>query len=1004
MNDDHTSPLKIDKKYWRSLEDLADDPGLREKLRKEFPEWSDEPAGMDRRGFLSLMGASLLLAGLAGCRRPEEKIVPYVSKPEEITLGNPQQYATSMPLGTENYSLLVTSHEGRPTKISGNALNKASRGSANVWANASVLGLYDPDRSQSVLNNGAESTPAAFVKAWSQRYQDYLKTGGEGLAVLSESYASPTLARLEKEFRRIFPKAIRAVYEPVSDEKIMEGMAIAAGRKMTPVYDFEQAEVVLSLDADFLGTESRQYANARGFVNRRRVASEKDVMNRLYLVESTLSQTSLMADHRMRIQARQIGAFAAALALELHRQGLPLAGIDLGAYGAPPFDGKWISAVAKDLLRARGKSLILAGRRQPAELHALVAALNAALGNTGASVSYKILPDAAPGGTAELKALVEAMKGRKVAALVILGGNPVYNAPADFGFEAALGTVDFTVHHCSHVNETSRKVKWHLPCHHYLESWGDVSSIDGHLGIIQPLIAPLFEGFSPVEILALLAAGKETKGYDEVKQTWRGIIGGAGDFEKSFRRVLHDGIFPKEIPAERVSINGAAVGAAIGKNPFPTDGATKNDLEILFQISPVVHDGRFGNVGWLQEFPDPVTKVTWDNVAVMSEATAKELGYKNHQIVRLTLGGREIALPVWIMPGQADYSVTVALGYGRIEGGRIANGVGASAYILRAAGTDFSTGLSLAPIPGEYKVACVQDHHGLDSDMLARQGIKERLPTIVREATLEEYRKEPGFAKEKPPAPLRSMWDEHTYDTGHQWGMSIDLNACVGCGACTIACQSENNIPIVGKKNVLNGREMHWIRIDRYFSGTVDAPEVRTQPVACMQCEMAPCEQVCPVAATSHDDEGLNAMAYNRCIGTRYCSNNCPYKVRRFNFYNYTKDMPEIVQMAMNPEVTVRFRGVMEKCTYCTQRINIAKIGAKRDGRELRDGDIVTACEEACPTSAIVFGDLRDAGSRVVAMKKQNRDYALLEELNIRPRTTYLAKLRNPNPDLEESA
>ncbi len=992
-NISRTAPMK---NYWKSIEDdrgpeAEHDPG------------EENAAGLDRRSFLTLMGASAAMAGLAGCRRPEEKIVPYVSKPEDLTLGIPQRYATSMPLGSDCYRLLVTAHEGRPTHIEGNRLDKSAQGSTNVWASASLLGLYDPDRSQSARNNGVETTMEAFAAFMEQARKGFQESQGEGLAVLTESFASPTMHGLAAEFRTTFPKAVWATYDPVSDENILKGNEIAFGKRLHTVHDLSKADIIVSLDSDFLGSESRMLVNARAFTKRRNVLSVNDDMNRLYLVESGLSQTAAMADHRICVRNGLIGAFGSALARELGNAGILAFLPDFPAHDFPEAAGV-IRAMAADLAGHRGRSLVLAGRRQGPEVHALAAVMNFALGNAGATVSYAELPYSQDSDTGSLSRLAEAMAAGKVKFLAILGGNPAYNAPADVKFADAVSRVSTVLHLSSHVDETSVSAQWHIPMRHYLESWGDAASIDGSIGVIQPLIEPLYDGMSCIELLAFLTRGAVAKGYDLVREAWRRVLA-AGDSDAAFQRVLHDGIFAGADPRVALAPDGGAVARSLKTAAPPAkDPPGAGDLELVFNVSPAVHDGRYANVGWLQEFPDPVTKVTWDNVAAMNRRTAEALGLKNKELVRLTNANGECSLPVWIMPGQADFSVSVALGYGRIAAGRIGNDVGGDAYRLRGSDTPWSArGLRIVPVRGSHAVACVQDHHGLDEEKVARSGIQDRLPVIVREATLEEYKARPNFAREKVEIPhQRSMWTDHEYSEGRQWAMSIDLNACTGCGACTIACQSENNIPIVGKREVLNGRELHWIRVDRYYAGSEENPEVLAQPVACVHCEMAPCEQVCPVAATSHDEEGLNVMTYNRCVGTRYCSNNCPYKVRRFNFYNYTKDLPDQMRMAQNPDVTVRFRGVMEKCTFCTQRIEVSRIAAKRDGRDLADGDVTPACESACPTQAIVFGDLLDPESRISRMKKSDRDYALLGELNLRPRTTYLAKLRNPNPRIKE--
>ena len=991
------------KKYWLSLRDRAGTPEYRALVAHEFPDGTAELfTSMNRRTFMTVMGASMALAGLTSCRRPEEEIVPYVSRPEEITLGNALQYATSMTLGTEVHSLLVTAREGRPVHISGNALEARGGSGAHPWASASILDLYDPDRSQHAVRAGLPATVQDFIGVWTPLSAKYAENGGTGLALLLRPYASPTMTRLVDAFRAAFPAAVVAVYDPVSDAHMLEGHRRAFGRALRPVFDFTLADVVVALDADLFGTEYDAFGHARDFAAQRRVTTATDTMNRLYVVEPGLSQTAALADHRLRIPASRIPGVAAALLHALAARGLAVpAAVLSSAKPGTDADATWIDAVAEDLLAHRGRGIVAAGRGQDPAVHALVAVINALLGNAGQTVQYAAQPFAAESDPAALADLTMYMRAGKVETLVILGGNPVYDGPADLDFRGALTSVGTSIHAGTHRDETARACTWHLPLRHYLEAWGDVSSMRGHLGIVQPLIAPLYaDGISDIELLALLSGNAAAKGVELVKATWQTLVPGMN--ERAWRGVLHDGTFPRAILLEAPAPDASTVAAALRPALFAPPALSPTQLEVTFRPSFAVHDGRFANNGWLQEFPDPVTKLTWDNAAILSRRTAAALGLKDGDLVRLSISGRETPMPIWTMPGHADHCVTLTLGYGRMNAGRVGTGAGFNAYRLRTSMAMYhGVGLTAGAPFATHDMACVQDHHGLDVERMAREGIQERLPQLYREGTLAEYRTHPDFAKERVEMlPLVSSWDEHPYDRGHQWGMSIDLNTCIGCGACTIACQSENNIPVVGKRMVMNGREMHWIRIDRYFTGDVDNPGVRVMPVGCQHCEMAPCEQVCPVAATSHDEEGLNVMTYNRCIGTRYCSNNCPYKVRRFNFHNYTADLPETVRMAQNPDVTVRFRGVMEKCTYCTQRIERGKIAAKRDGRPLQDGDISPACEQSCPTRAIVFGDINDPASRVTAEKKRDRDYALLGEFNLRPRTTFLARLRNPNPRL----
>lgn len=991
-------------KYWRSYEQLAETPEFKKLLHREFPEGASEftdPIG--RRKFMSLMGASMALAGLAGCRRPVEKIVPYVKAPEEIIPGVPKYYATTLTLATSAYGVLVESHEGRPTKIEGNELHPSTLGRANALLQAEILNLYDPDRSKFVLNAGARKTWDDFAAFWAGQYEKYTANGGAGLAVLAESFTSPTLFRLKKQFQRTFPKARWVTYESVSDENIHEGVRIATGKALLPKYHFDKASVVLSLDADFLQTESESIHNNKSFADSRRITSEHDSMSRLYVVEPVFSITGSMADHRLSLQARQIGAFTAALALELKKQGLRLDTSGLADYAQHDFDKKWLAAVAEDLRSAAGKALVVAGRRQPAAVHALVYAINKALGAAGKTVSWyepvdKTLPD-----RKATMALIDDMARGAVSTLFILGGNPAYDAPSASRFAAAMRKVENSIHLSSHVNETSSRATWHLPRTHGLEQWGDARATDGTVSVVQPLILPLYGAFSDIEVVNFLSTNTHETAHALVRKTMKKAVP-ATSTDKGWRKILHDGLAEKTgLSAKAPAVRASAISRALSSQPFAKDKATEKNPELVFATSASVYDGRYANNGWLQELPDPVTKIAWDNAALMNRKTAEALGVANRQIITLARGDKSARFPVWILPGVAENTIVLEVGYGRTSSGRVGDNVGFDVSPLRTSDSwDFTTGVQVIASNESWMIANTQDHN-----------VMEGRP-IVREATLEEYRHEPNFAPEMveyPTVPgpdgkpkLFSLWEDHTYESGNQWGMSIDLNVCTGCNACTIACQSENNIPIVGKEQVHNGREMHWLRMDRYFVSedeeSMDEPQMVHQPMGCQHCEMAPCEQVCPVAATVHDKEGLNVMTYNRCIGTRYCSNNCPYKVRRFNFFNFTKEMPEVVKMAMNPDVTIRFRGVMEKCTYCLQRINEAKIVAKREGRELKDGDVVTACQQTCPTDAIVFGNINDPESRVTKLKKQNRDYALLAELNIRPRTTYLAKIRNPNPAL----
>jgi MoCo/4Fe-4S cofactor protein with predicted Tat translocation signal len=1005
----------VSRTYWRSLAELDNSLESRNFLEREFPEGASElPEGISRREMITLLGASLSLAGLTACRRPVEQIVPYVNAPEDVVPGIPRYYATTMPFGRSAYGLIVESHEGRPTKIEGNPAHPSTLGASSSRIQASVLGLYDPDRSHTLRLKGEAKAWSEFVTAWAELSKAHAADAGAGLAILSESFSSPTLARLATEFRTRYPKATWATYETISEENRLAGLRSAIGRDVDLMLRMDQASVILALDADPLLTDAEMIRHTRGFAAGRRAGVAGGEMNRLYAVEGVFSLTGAMADHRLRLESRQIAPFLAALAARLGASAA--GGANTGAT-VPGVDPHWIDALAKDLLANRGKGLIVAGDRQPAAVHAAVCALNTSLGNTGKTVSYYETRDAALPSVGSLASLVSAMNAGTVQTLVVLGGNPVFDAPADLDFATAMAKVPHSIVLGHSVDETSSKAEWHVPRAHYLESWGDARAVGGTLSVVQPLILPLFGGRTAVELLGLIVGDKERPAYDIVRDTWRPILGEA-DFDKKWNRVLHDGLFAG---SELTEIVPAAKADAVAQ--LAAAAQSSSDLEIVFVPSASLHDGRFANDGWLQELPDPLTKLTWDNPALVSPKTAETLGLESEDVVRVEHAGRSLELPVFLLPGMADGVVAVTLGYGRWQAGRVGSGVGFNAFTIRSANaTGFNSGAKLTRVGRSYPLSATQEHGSMEGRPVVRESTLTALrsKSASAEASADKSGAEAekagaGHAESAPPAAKDktlgvfaehpehfSLWNPHSYDRGHQWGMTIDLNSCIGCNACMMACQSENNIPVVGKDQVARGREMHWIRVDRYFSGDPTGnPEVVYQPIPCMHCEDAPCEQVCPVAATVHDGEGLNVMVYNRCIGTRYCSNNCPYKVRRFNFFNFTKDKPESLKLAMNPDVTVRARGVMEKCTYCTQRINRVKIDARLAGREVRDGDIKTACQQACPASAIEFGDLRDPESRVVKAKADPRNYALLEELNTKPRTTYLTKVRNPNPDLE---
>jgi molybdopterin-containing oxidoreductase family iron-sulfur binding subunit len=976
------------RRHWSSIAQRADSAGIQQHSPVGHrDEQSSDIAQIGRRNFLKLMGASLALAGVAGCRRPEEAIVPYVDQPEEIVPGVPNYYATTIPFDTSAYGVIVECHEGRPTKIEGNPAHPSTRGASSIFLQAAILGLYDPNRSAKIRQGGKNREFADFLSFWGEQAAAFAADGGAGLAVLAEPFSSPTLARLKSEFSQAYPRARWVTYAPLSDETRTTALKSLTGAELVPVYRYDRARVILALDADFLQHESESITAAMDFAAGRQPGDAGAAMNRLYVVESAYSTTGGMADHRLRLPSEDIGSFLLALLRELADRGLALENVPSGI-GNTEFNKKWTAAVASDLLEAGQAGLIVAGRRQPPWVHELVFLLNHALGSAGQCIDFFPLNDAALSSTAELNKLTTDMAAGQINTLFILGGNPVYNAPVDFNFAEALDHVAHTIHLGHYHDETAQRSAWHISQAHVLENWGDARAVDGTLSVVQPTIASLYGGYSDIELIGALVTAGPAKGYDLVRTTWQSIIG-PNDFEKKWRRVLHDGVFEGTVSEEITFTPLKSADRIIAELSPPGRDVSQENLELGFYASNVF-DGQFANNAWLQELPDPITKLTWDNASLLAPLTAEKLGVANGDMVELHLDDRSLALPVWIVPGLAEYCVALPLGYGRRELGRVADGAGFDTYLLRTSGgMSYVRGATMTRTGRTVELANVQDHNTMEGR------------PIIREATLSEYQARPEFAREAVEhPPLKSIYPDYDYGKGFQWGMVIDLNVCNGCNACVVACQSENNIPVVGKEQVAKGREMAWIRTDRYFAGSLEEPRLVFQPVACQQCENAPCEQVCPVAATVHDKEGLNTMNYNRCIGTRYCSNNCPYKVRRFNFFNYTAEMAEVVKMAQNPDVTVRSRGVMEKCTFCLQRINRAKREARKRGQELNDGDIQTACQQACPSRAISFGNLNDPASRVARLKAADRNYELLAELNVRPRISYRAKISNPHPQL----
>jgi molybdopterin-containing oxidoreductase family iron-sulfur binding subunit len=1043
---------------WRSLDDLHGNSSLDALQQAESPQGAldiDQSDGVTRRGFMGLAGATLASASaaLSGCiRKPTEHIVPYSKRPEDLVPGQPVYFATAAHIGGEVIGLLVESQEGRPTKIEGNPKHSSSAGKAGVLAQASVLDLYDPDRSQVPANQGADSSWDAL---WAAADGMLAEGDGAGVALLVNDVPSPTLNRLVAQLKGRSPKVQLYSYAPGARVNAAAGADLAGMVGQQTLLAFERARVVVALDSDFLGVEGTT-ATSAGFAAARRVSLPSDDMNRLYSIESVFSLTGTMADHRLRLPASQMGSFLAALGTDLIAGGLqlPAGAQDLAAalsgHGLAARHAPWVSALANDLLAHRGKSLVVVGEGQPAPVHALAHLLNSALGNVGETLSF--VPRNTVPGAMSIVSLSEALDAGTVQTLVILGGNPAYDAPVDLDFGTKMGKVDTSIHLSDRLDETSSLATWHVPAAHYLEAWGDLHSADGTVAIQQPLIAPLYGAVSGIELLSHLTGSGSTGGRDLVAETWKSA--GGLNFDQRWRTWLHDGVvevveaipLPVAAPVEQPASDGAsdeeaATGAAadatemqaaaVAEAPAPagpgldfsalpaawagleSHTVSSESLEVQFRLDGTVYDGSVGNNPWLQELPDPMSKLTWDNAAVMNPATASALGVAAGDMVSISLEGRSLEIAAFVMPGAVDNSVLLPLGYGRDKGGRFASGAGFNSYTLRSStAMNWAVGATLSPTGATYELAGTQNYGRLDPKLETPFGvIQYERRTSVREASLDQYRETPDWVEEQEVIAakhLKSLWTEPNVRDGQQWGMSIDLNVCTGCSACTIACQAENNIMVVGKERVARGREMSWIRMDRYFTGDEENPQAVVQPVACAHCETAPCEQVCPVAATAHSPDGLNDIAYNRCIGTRYCANNCPFKVRRFNFFNYSKEndaAAPLTALQMNPDVTVRFRGVVEKCSYCVQRISKAKIEAKVDGDGVvDDGKLVPACAQACPTDAIVFGDINDKDSRVAQAKADPRTYAMLAELNIHPRTTYQGKLRNTNSAMPGAA
>jgi MoCo/4Fe-4S cofactor protein with predicted Tat translocation signal len=987
------------KRYWRSIDELQGTAEFEAAVEREFPssaqEWVDP---VSRRGFMKLMGASMALAGLSGCtKQPDEPIYPYIKAPEDLILGKPNYFATAHPFVTGAVPTLVKADQFRPIKIDGNPEHAYNQGSSDPFTQASILDLYDPDRSKHVTFQGEAREWTEFAQGLRTKATE--SKDGTGIYFLTTTITSPTLARQWKAVAAAYPNAKLIQYDPA-----IAGTALAAGP--VPQYDLSGADVIVSLDADFLSGASYPgfHKLVREYAARRKNPKQ---LNRLYAVESTPTTTGMKAEHRLGLRASEVPAFAAALAAAVGVEGVSAPG-----YSWTPEQQKFLAALAKDLKASAGKSAVIPGLYQDASVAALAAAINNALDNTGKTVmvSSEPLNPLPSDEVADFKALVSDLNAGKVEWLVILNANPIYSSPADLDFPSAFNKAKVVAHLGMHADETGQIAHWHIPAAHALEFWSDARAYDGTVSIVQPLIEPLYGGHTAHEVFQALLNEPLLGSYDAVRETWKTTI--KGDFETGWRKALHAGWI--EGTAFDTTAKASADKAFHGQVPTPS---SKDAIEIIFRPDPNVYDGRWSNVGWLQELPKPVTNLSWDNAAIVSGATLTRLGLEEDDILELTVGNGKVKAPVIVAPGHPDNSVTVHLGYGRQAAGRVGSGAGFSAYLIRPSWAPFYATGSLKKVEGKWGLAITkshfQDHRsktfsehgdGQNRSLEANEAIDER--GIIRYATLDEYKQNPGFANEGEGREKThigtSMFPNWTYNEGNAWGMSIDMASCTGCNTCVTACYAENNIPVVGKQQVRIGRMMQWIRIDSYFEGDLAAPRAHFQPMLCQHCENAPCEQVCPVGATVHTPEGLNTMVYNRCVGTRYCSNNCPYKVRRFNFLLYSDYETESLKLMRNPDVSVRSRGVMEKCSYCVQRITVARIEADKENRGIRDGEIVTACQQACPAGAIIFGNINDQGSRVAKLRADERTYQVLADLNTRPRTTYVAAVLNPNSELEE--
>ncbi len=1026
---------KRGKRYWQSLDDLAEAPGFAEMLQEEFPRQASELTdGVSRRGFMKVMGASLALAGVTGCtKQPDEPIYPYIKQPEDLVLGRPNYFATAFPFPTGAVPVLVKSEAYRPVKVDGNPEHPVSKGRSDVFTQASLLDLYDPDRSQHVVKiSSGEAIPSDFG-AFSDAFRNAIGSapGGQGVVVLSETVVSPSLAAQWKQLQEKYPQAKLVQWEPVNGDSARIASKAALGDFYDTQYKLENADVILSLDADFLSSNAFPgfLPLSSAYAERHRYQGGKP-MNRLYVVESMPTVTGAKAEHRLGLKPSEIEKFAAAL-------------VSGSGYAGSEQAQKFLTAALADLKKSGGRAAVIAGVQSSPAVQAAAHVLNAQLGAVGSTVVYTETLAASPSiQNDDFKALTGAMHAGQVKALIVLNVNPVYSAPGDLRFGEALAKVPFTAHFGPYYDETGQRCQWHVNAAHYLESWSDTRACDGTVSIVQPMIDPLYGGRTAHDVLQAVLENPQLTSYEVVQANFKNYSKGSSGNPAAnstaaatantksvdgtaWQKALHDGwvegtaFTPKSGVSGKTGVLAAAAQSSAGPGPY----------EIAFKSDPSLYDGRFANNGWLQEIPKQVTHLSWDNAALLGMETMAALKVEERDLIDIQSNGQTVRFPVLMQPGLPDGVIMVHLGFGRWFG-RVGQYVGSDANKLRSINAPwYQAGVSATKAPGTYDI-CVTSVHSMErrgamaqSDLATKElagahslpGHEAMERGVIRTATLSEAQKNPRYAHEgnllyetpeKDESFFPDAWrydhtDKSTGQIQNAWAMSVDLNSCIGCNACVVSCYAENNIPVVGREQVKIGRNMQWIRIDTYFEGDLHAPKAHFQPMMCQHCENAGCEQVCPVGATVHTPEGLNTMVYNRCVGTRYCSNNCPYKVRRFNFLLYADYDTESLKFMRNPDVSVRSRGVMEKCTYCVQRIQAAKIDADKEGRAIRDGEIVTACQQACPTDAIVFGNQNDKGSRIARLKAEERSYGVLADLNYRPRTSYVAGVSNPNLELE---